>query len=893
MLGYDISNKSNRWAQGGIMLTGDTITHWLHVLEGLLPIVVIVLATAALAVLVFFLATNLLDIYRLLKQKAVFLEITPPANTDRAPDANQRLFAVLHGMEGSRPLLGKLLRRKVVFSAEIPSTREQGIRYVMRVHEAEAEAFMQKIASHVPEAKLRRIGDYLPTDIDRSKVRVLSFKQTNSFAYPLREQSNLERQDPVAYINGAMTQLKPDELMALQLVISPAQIREAGIIHNRLTHNEMLVTQLGKRRLSGGKIFDVINAILFGILDAIGETYHGPSRGASTAQRVAYRKQEVAARIRPARTLSLIEEELAESINRKLQQPLFRVDIRALVIADDNQRRKQRANGVRNALDAFKVPKYQSLKARFGFPVWFRGRYHLFGFVHRLPSIFARNTTILAASEIADLYHFPHSESTKTENVVKSLSKTLPATLALKNGTELEVILGRNHHLGTATDIGLTAEERERHVFIVGGTGNGKTTLLKYAIIQDIRAGKGVAVIDPHGDLAQELLEHIPKERINDVIYFNPRDISYPVGLNLLELPEGLSDDELLRAKDFVAETVVSIMRKTFSDDGTGGHRIEYVLRNAVLTALTVKDATIFTIYDLLTDKNFRKPIVDKLEQDWLKNFWRNEFSKAGDYQQVKMMSGVTSKIGRYHASASAERVLEQPKSTINFDEILDGKILICNLPKGSIGEDTSEIFGISVLAKLQLAAYRRIEQKRTERKPFYAYVDEFQNFATTSFVEMLSEARKYKLFLIMAEQTTSQQDDEKMVNTILTNAGTIICFKSNSLEDERQMLHLFNGKVDPGEIANLPAYNFYAKLSGGLEPQDPVSGITVLVEDKGSQDIAEADIAASRKNYAKKYIAKKKKKTSTQKTDNQKSDQKKDSEKAGEELMSDADGKD
>ncbi len=843
-----------------------TTLEWFHKLEGLLPLVVIVLVSAVVIGVVAVVILNLLDFWRLLKQKSVFLELTPPANIDWTPDANQRLFAVLHAAESSRSLPDKLLRRKVVFTPEIPSTRGQGIRYIMRVPADEADSYAQKIASHDSSIKVRQVDDYLPDNLDWRNVRVLSFRQANSFAYPLRTQSDLERQDPEAYINGAMTQLHQDELVALQLVVTPARVREAEIIQNRLTHNEMLVTHLGKRRFSGGKVLELINTLLFGILDLVGDTVHGPSRSMSTSQRTAYRRQEVASKIRPARTLSLIEEELAESVNRKLQQPLFRVDIRALVIAKDKKRRKQRANDIRNALDAFKIAKYQSLKARFGFPAQLRGRYRLFTFRHRLPSIFARNTSILAASEVADIFHFPHSQSAKTENVVKSLSKTLPAPLSLKNGTKLDVLLGRNHHLGSTTEIGMTTGERERHVFIVGGTGAGKTTMLKYAIVQDILDGKGVAVIDPHGDLAQELLAYIPKERINDVIYFNPADVGYPIGLNPMEIPKGLTGDELLKAKDFIAETVVSIMRKTFSDDGTGGHRIEYVLRNAVLTALTVKDATLFTVYDLLTNKAYRKPIVDKLEQDWLKNFWRNEFSKAGDYQQVKMMSGVTSKIGRYHASVSAERVLEQPKSTIDFEEILDGKILICNLAKGLIGEDTSEVFGISILAKLQLASFRRIEQKSKERRPFYAYVDEFQNFATVSFTQMLSEARKYKLFLIMAEQTTSQQDDDKMVNTILTNAGTIICFKSNSLADERQMLHLFNGKVDPGEIANLPIYNFYAKLSGGGEPQDPVSGKTVVLDDDGDEEIAEAVIAASRKNYAKKYVAKRKKKTKTDK---------------------------
>lgn len=834
----------------------DSIIHWLQRLEGLLPLVVTALAVAVVVGVLVMVILSLLDARRLFKQKTVFLELTPPAQTDKTPEATQRLFSILHGMEGSRSPLDKLLRRKVAFSLEVVSTRKEGIRYVLRVPEDEAENFEQTIASYLPEAKFRRIDDFLPQATDYRKVRVLSFKQTGHFAYPLQTQFMLDRHDPVAYINGTMTQLMPGELIAFQAVVSPTKVREAIIIQNRMSHNEALVTQLGKRRLPASKVFDVINTILFGILDTVGDVHHGPTRSISPSQQAAQRRQEVAARIKPARTLSSIEEELAESVNRKLQQPLFRVDIRALVVMDDKQRSKQRVSGIRNALDALKVPKYQSLAARFSFPLALRGRYRLFAFRHRLPSVFARNTSILSSSEVADIYHFPHSLSAKTENVVKSLSKTLPAPLTLKNGTTLDVVLGRNQHLGAMTDIGLTANERERHVFVVGGTGNGKTTLLKYAIVQDIRNGKGVAVIDPHGDLAQELLALIPEERIKDVIYFNPSDLSYPIGLNLLEVPEGITGDQLLKTKDFIAETVVSIMRKTFSDDGTGGHRIEYVLRNAVLTALTVKDATLFTVYDLLTDKDFRKPIVDKLEQDWLKNFWGNEYGKAGDYQQVKMMAGVTSKIGRYHASVSAERVLEQPKSTINFEEILDGKILICNLAKGLIGEDTSEVFGVSILAKLQLASYMRIEQKRADRRPFFAYVDEFQNFATVSFTQMLSESRKYKLFLIMAEQTTSQQDDENMVNTILTNAGTIICFKSNSLADERQMLHLFNGKVEPGEIANLPAYNFYAKLSGGLEPQDPVSGMTIVLEDEGREEIAEAVVAASRAHYANEYVA-------------------------------------
>ncbi len=357
----------------------------------------------------------------------------------------------------------------------------------------------------------------------------------------------------------------------------------------------------------------------------------------------------------------------------------------------------------------------------------------------------------------------------------------------------------------------------------------------------------------PHGDLAQELLGYVPEERIQDVVYFNPDDLTYPIGLNVLELTPALEGDDLLREKDLVTESVVSMFRKIFSEDDTGGHRIEYVLRNAVQTALTVENATLFTVYNLLNNPDYCKSVVATLENEDLQNFWKNELGKAGGFQQVKMVAGITAKIGRFLFSASAKRILEQPKSTINFDEILDGKILICNLSKGLLGEDTSELFGISILAKIQMAALRRARIKQTDRKPFYLYVDEFQNFATPSFVQMLSESRKYKLFLTMAEQSTSQQDDQKTVNVILANVGTIICFRTGNPADERLMLPLFSPHIQEGGIASLPPYNFYMRISA-IRSQEPFSGETLLLDEDGNEDIAEQVIASSRTRYAEKY---------------------------------------
>ena len=218
------------------------------------------------------------------------------------------------------------------------------------------------------------------------------------------------------------------------------------------------------------------------------------------------------------------------------------------------------------------------------------------------------------------------------------------------------------------------------------------------------------------------------------------------------------------------------------------------------------------------------------------------------------MSAGITAKIGRFLFSASAKRILEQPKSTVDFDDIINnGKILICNFSKGLIGEDTSELFGITVLAKLQLASLRRARLRQMKRRPFYLYVDEFQNFATASFVQMLSESCKYKLFITMAEQSTSQQKDDKMFEVILANVGTVVCFRTGNPQDERLLLPLFSPYIEQGEISNLPPYNFYARLSA-TTVQEPMSGQTLLLEENGSDDIAKSVIENSRSAYAKKY---------------------------------------
>lgn len=780
----------------------------------------------------------------------VFLEVTPPSNTSRRDEATIQLFNTLHGLLSNRTRIEKILGLHKRISLEIVATKAEGIRYLVGCNPEELDAVKQALAAYMPELRYKETQDYQQPGTAYTKT--ISYRQAKHYALPLASLGFLDSHDPQSFITGAMTHLNDNEVAAMQITIQPISPRSAHEISQRLLVNEDVLYRIQKRRKSGlGKVFTAMNSLLFFVLEVLRGAIHGGLSTPSTENRHHYEQMQIAKRAKPARNLSRFEQEVAETINLKLQQPLFLTCVRFSVTTNTKAAARNRMKALQAAIAQFNVPKYQQLKPyrlRYGRP----GRlYHSFLQKNRLPGLRFSKPMILSTGEVSAIYHLPHYQTARTENISKSLSRTLPAPVSLKNGTKLDIILGENSHHETVTPIGLTEAERQRHVYIIGGTGNGKTTMLQYGIVQDMQNGKGVVVIDPHGDLAETLLRYVPEERISDVVYFNPDDFGYPIGLNLLELPEGLEGDDLLREKDLVTESTISVMRKMFSEDDSGGHRIEYVLRNTIQTALTLEVPTLFTIFKLLNDTKFRRGAIKGLEDEDLKNFWKNEIGKAGDMQKVKMVAGITAKIGRFLFSASAKRILEQPKSTIDFDEIFDeGKILICNFSKGLLGEDTSNLFGTTILAKLQMTALRRARQSQANRKPVYLYVDEFQNFATMSFVQMLSEARKYKLFLTMAEQSTQQQDQQRLVDIILANVGTVVCFRSGSPADERLILPLFSPYIQAGEIAYLPAYSFYCRINS-VASQEPLSGQTVLLNSQGSNKIARKVLTLSRKNFA------------------------------------------
>src|SRR3989338_8637301 len=823
-------------------------------------------------VLGLYILRRILNIRSSISEDSVLLELTPPAFSEKTAYTTQQLFSVLHDeLKRDKPLIDRIIGKKTRFSFEIVSTLTQGIRYFVRVTPDEVSNTKKYILSYLPQAQVRIANEYLPQNTKKAEdyqTKVVEFKLKKHFANPLQRKEMLEEHDPVAYITGMMTKLSPGELISFQIVLSPTEVKETNKLSNMILRNEDVLKYLNKTRYPSFikpitlalRLFSyiVVNAGGF-ILEMISDIA-SPSKP-KPALAYQYTSQlQILQREKPARVLSSFEQEAIQSVQNKIDQSLFETTIRLLVVVKDKKEQRERIRGFSSSLASFSVPKYQSLGRRYNFPPIFIDKLRLFNFQRRLLSLVSDSgPSLLSVSEIASLYHFPFSRSNQTENIVKANSNELPAPLSLKQGRDLSVVFGTNIYGGVETPIGLTNEERKTHIYIIGRTGGGKTTLMSAMGVADIQKGAGLAFIDPDGDVSEALLASVHESRKNDLVYFNPIDMKYPIGINLLELTEGLEEDEADLEKEVVAEGVISLFRKVFSkDENENAHRIEYILRNTIFTAFTIPNRTIFTVYKLLNDPAYLKTAVSSLDDEYLKDFWKNEFGRAGDYQIVKMVGGVTAKIGRFLFSPVAKRILEQKKSTLNFSDILDGKILICNLSAGKLGDDTSKLLGTTILTKLQQAALRRANIPESKRKQFHLYVDEFQDFATLSFARMLSRLRKYGVDICMAEQSTSQQTDQSIVKIILANVTTMICFRTGNPEDEELMLAQLSPYVEKGEIMNLPRYKFYIKISD-TNSEQAFSGETMKLSIKRNSKLIQKLIEFSRKNWTITYVRVKK----------------------------------
>ncbi len=402
------------------------------------------------------------------------------------------------------------------------------------------------------------------------------------------------------------------------------------------------------------------------------------------------------------------------------------------------------------------------------------------------------------------------------------------------------VFFGETTFRNKRKKFGIKIDDRRRHFYAIGKTGVGKTSLMENMAIQDITMGNGMGFIDPHGEAAEKMLDFIPAERINDVVYFNPADLSFPIAFNVME-----NVDPAYR--HLVSSGLMGVFKKIWPDVWSA--RMEYILNNAILALLEYPDSTLLGINRMFADPEFRKKVVDKIADPIVKHYWTHEYAKYSQQYESDATGAIQNKIGQFISNPLIRNIVGQVKSTIDIRKIMDErKIFIVNISKGRVGEDNSKLLGSLIITKLQLAAMSRVDIPEKERKDFYLYVDEFQNFATSSFVTVLSEARKYRLSLILGHQYIAQME-EMVRDAVFGNVGTLATFRVGP-EDAEFLEKEYGPEFTATDLVNLPKYNIYVKLMIDGLTSKPFSAVTLNPFEPDKESSTEKIINASRERY-------------------------------------------
>ncbi|HCM37161.1 MAG: hypothetical protein UV61_C0001G0073 [Candidatus Gottesmanbacteria bacterium GW2011_GWB1_43_11] len=531
-----------------------------------------------------------------------------------------------------------------------------------------------------------------------------------------------------------------------------------------------------------------------------------------------------------------------ESISNKCSRPGFRTVIRMVVSSQTKESAKMHLDNLLGAFSQFNSDQNNFTKTKY-----LLKRLFMIDFIYRyfpvleLPRF--KQTSILSSEELATVFHFPN-KSVETHNVHWQNAKRAPASALLPSSG---LFLGNSRYRGQTRPVYISRDDRRRHIYTIGKTGVGKSELLKSLILQDIKAGEGVCFIDPH-DTIEKLLPLIPPERAEDVIYFDPSDSERPMGLNMLEA-------KTEEQKHFVATSIVGLMYKLYDPMKTGiiGPRFEHAVRNAMLTVMAEPGNTFVEIVRVLTDSSFVQQLLPKVQDPIIRRYWTDQIAQTADFHKSEVLDYIVSKFGRFVTNKLMRNIIGQSKSSFDFRKVMDeGKILLINLAKGKIGEENSNFLGLILVPKILIAAMSRQDTPEDKRRDFFMYVDEFQNFATPDFAQILSEARKYRLNLTVANQFIGQMEEE-VKNAIFGNVGTLVTFRVG-VTDANYLQHEFQPVFNESDLINIERYNAYVKTVVKNEPVPPFSlDMTRDVEAElkaSNPKVAQAIIQLSRLKY-------------------------------------------
>ena len=538
-----------------------------------------------------------------------------------------------------------------------------------------------------------------------------------------------------------------------------------------------------------------------------------------------------------------VNAKLLEAIETKIQKPGFNSVIRIVVSSETKERANLHLKNILASFEQFSSDNNSFWEVKF--PIK-----HLFltDFIYRyfpvinLPIL--RQYSVLNSDELASLYHLPN-KTIETPYIFWLNAKRAPAPMSIP---ETGMFLGMSKYRGVERPIYLGEDDRRRHMYVIGKTGTGKSQLLEELVMQDINAGRGVAVIDPHGDLIAGILARMPVSRAEDVIYFDPSDTERPMGLNMLEA-------QTEEQKHFVVTSIVGLMYKLYDPMKTGiiGPRFEHAIRNAMLTVMAEPGNTFVEVVRILTDPSFVQELLPKVNDPMIRRYWTDQIAQTADFHKSEVLDYIVSKFGRFVTNKLMRNIIGQSESSFDFRKVMDeGKILLVNLAKGKLGEENSNFLGLILVPRILVAAMSRQEIPEDKRRDFYLYVDEFQNFATPDFAQILSEARKYRLNLVVANQFIGQMEEE-VKNAVFGNVGTLVAFRVG-VTDANYLQHEFQPTFNESDLINIDKYNSYIKTIVKNEPMKPFSidltkDMSQVVAARSPQ-IANAIIQLSRLKY-------------------------------------------
>ncbi|MDP2933311.1 MAG: type IV secretion system DNA-binding domain-containing protein [bacterium] len=770
---------------------------------------------------------------------SVFLEIqVPKENTEKdaakEPQKEEKeiisvaeqLFAALS--QSSKGLLREYMQSTEHLSFEIVSFNKK-ISFFINCPRHLQDLVEKQVHAQYPKAQIEETEFY---NIFRPNcaVSAAEFGLQKKYYYPIRTYKNLET-DPLNAIANSLSKLSEDEAGVVQLVIAPAR---AG--WGRKANRIALAVQQGKtpEAAERGIVGRVFHDLFYGFLQS----------GKQQQSQSPNRRRDLSGEHSPIQ-LTPMQQEVVKRLEEKSSKAGFMTNFRVVITSPKKSTADAHIRNIFSSLMQFSMTPFNGFRVKM-----VSEKRTVTDFIYRIfRESWPFKKFILNTEELTSLWHLP-TKFMETPNIKWLHAKRAPAPV---NVPAEGIILGENTFRGVKTTVKLATSDRRRHMYIIGRTGTGKSEFMKNMIIQDIKNGEGVAVVDPHGELVEGVLEHIPKERAEQVILFNPSDIERPLGLNMLEV----KNPEM---SDFAIQEMIEIFYKLFPPEMIGP-MFEHNMRNVMMTLMADKDypGTIAEVPRMFTDIEFQKYKVSKVTDPVVRNFWEKEMAKTSDFHKSEMLGYLISKVGRFVENEMMRNIIGQPKSAFDFREVMDqGKILLINLSKGQTGEVNSKLLGLIIVSKLQMAALSRADIPEDERRDFFLYVDEFQNFVTDSFATILSEARKYKLSLTIAHQYLGQliaaapgssAQNSKIRDAVFGNVGTMACFRIG-VEDAEVMGKEFSPVFSEFDVINIDRFQAYIKLMINGTASRPFNMATLPPPPGGSLEMARAIKELSRLKY-------------------------------------------